>query len=272
MFGKGKTTGDAPISIAKTEGDDLGPFPSEVDSNPSRSRTQERALRAVSIVAIVSGMMNIALIMLLIMLFPLQKVFPYLVTFKSQDNQVVSIEPMNMDAPGGLYATEDAVRDYVTQRHSFVPIEDTMKAQWGPNSRLAARTSVELYQKFTDPSRNEIQRMMTAGYNRTVEINSVQRISADTWQINFTTSDTLPTRGGTMTPAGITPQESTPNQSFGEAVAQAQQPQVPAVNKQTWVATMRVTYEPQRITYDKRLLNPLGFTVTDYSVSRTVRN
>lgn len=274
MFGKGNK-GEKSVSIAKAtdveadvKTDDLGPFPQEVDSNPSQSRTQERALRAVSIVAIVSGMMNIALIMLLIMLFPLQKVFPYLVTFKSQDNQVVTIEPMEVGAPGMLYATEDSVRDYITQRHSFTPIEAVMKAQWGPGSRLAARTTAELYQKFQDPARAETERMMTAGYSRTVDINSVQRIASDTWQINFTTVDTLPTAGGTMTPPGLPLPQNPDGQSFAAAQAAAQQTPVPSVSKQTWIATMRVAYSPQTVTYDKRLLNPLGFTVTDYSVSR----
>lgn len=272
MFGKGNK-GAKPLSIAKTDGDDLGPFPAEVDTNPSQSRAQERALRAVSIVAIVSGMMNIALIMLLIMLFPLQKVFPYLVTFKSQDAQVVSIEPMDVTSPGALYATEDAVRDYITQRHSFVPVESAMKAQWGPGSRLAARTGVEIFQKFNEAIKAESTRMMAAGYTRSVTINSVQRIAQDTWQINFTTTDSLPTNGGTLTAQGAPGVKPTDGQGFGQAEAiAASQASVPTESSQTWIATMRVDFEPQRITYDKRLLNPLGFTVTDYSVSRTVRN
>lgn len=275
MFGKKKNEAAAPVATPSVDlskaapehkPDDLGRFPGEVDINPSRTRSQERALRAVSLVAIVSAMMNIAMIMLMITLFPLQKVYPFLVTFKSQDNQVVSIEPMAMNAPGILYATEDSVRDYVVQRHSFVPIVATMNERWGPNSRLAARSSKELFAKFSEASKTELTQMMSAGYDRRIDINSVQRIGEDTWQVNFTTHDVLPGNAGTLT--GNTAFGSQPSTS---GIGTPGAPTVPVVsqqNDQNWVATMRVTYAPQNVTYDKRLLNPLGFTVTDYSVSR----
>lgn len=285
MFGKKKSAPPAAVSLAKNPSndvvtDDLGRFPAEVDSNPSRERAQERALRAVSLVAIVAGMMCIALIMMIITLFPLQKVYPYLVTFKDQDNQVVSIEPMSIEAPGMLYATEDNVRDYVIQRHTFVPIVATMSAQWGADSRLAARTTPDLYAKFADAARSETERMMTAGYARTLDINSVNRIAADTWQVGFTTYDALPTNAGTLSAAPFTagqpgspvtgPAPAPGTSAFAAAQEQAQQT-VERTNNQTWIATMRVDYLPQNVTYDKRLLNPLGFTVTDYSVSRSAR-
>lgn len=272
-LGKADSPATAPV------GDDLGRFPTDVDSSPSADRAHERALRAVSIVAIVSAMMNIAFIMLMITLFPLQKVYPYLVTFKSKDQQVVSIDPIAMNAPGILYATEDNVRDYITQRHSFVPIPDRMKEQWGHDSRLAARTAPDLYQKFADASKTETAQMMTAGYTRNIDIKSVQRLSSsngsETWQVAFDTNDTLPTQNGTLTP----------NQAYVNQANQASQPSpgapvqigsgnavlssVSPTQTQHWIATMRITYLPQKVTYDQRLLNPLGFTVTDYSVTRS---
>jgi len=279
MFGKEKKGLPAPISIAKTDGDDLGRFPAEVDNSPSRSRSQERALRAVSIVAIVSGMMNVALIMLVFTLFPLQKVYPYLVTFKSQDNQVVSIDPMNITAPSMQYVTEDNVRDYVVQRHSFVPIEATMKAQWGVGSKLWTRTIPELYQTFADPARAETQKMLQAGFKRSVDITSVQQVSADTWQVNFLTTDAVPTTGGSMMGGsfgngGVTQDQAMgiPPQPYAQGAVTGPSPTLPPTGRQTWIATMRVAYQPQRVTFDKRLLNPLGFTVTDYSVARSTGN
>ncbi len=274
MFAKkeGPEKASAPVSIQKDErpDDDLGRFPAEVDNNPSKSRSHERALRAVSIVAIVSSMTTVALSMLLITLFPLRQVVPYLVTFKDKEQQTVNIEPISIDAPGIVYATEDAVRDYVTQRHSFVPIEATMKAQWGADSRLAARTTSQLYSKFADAAKNETQQMMTAGYARTVEVNSVQRINEDTWQVNFTTKDSLPTMGGTLTGDPQFGSQPSTGSGFGTP-GNPTEPVVSQVNDQQWIATMRVEYQPQRVTYAQRLLNPLGFTVVDYSVSRTTR-
>lgn len=268
MFGKKSKTAKSGVDLAKNGpdgADDLGRFPAEVDSNPSRARSTEKALRSMALGLTVSGMMNIALIMLVITLFPLQKVFPYLVTFKSQDNQVVQIEPMALDAPGMLFATEDNIRDYVVQRHTFVPIEDTMKQRWGGASRLAARTDPELYARFASAATDETKQMLGAGYARTIDINSVQRIGGDTWQVNFTTHDSLPTSAGTLTGASAFGNQPSTVGTPGNPTL----PTIAQVQDQNWITTLRVTYRPQNVTYDKRLLNPLGFTVTDYSVSRT---
>lgn len=249
--------------------DDLGPFPSNVDSNPSAGRAQERALRIVGLVAVISGLCNVAFIMLFATLFPLQKVYPYLVTFKAKDQQVVSIEPMSLGAPGMVYATEDNIRDYIVQRHSFVPIRDRMTEQWGANSRLAARTSMDLYQRFAQASKAETEQMLRSGYTRNIDIKSVQRLSGgpsgETWQVNFDTDDTLPTNNGTLSANPTFIASGANPTGTGNAVLSSVSP----TQKQSWVATLRITYLPQRVTYDKRLLNPLGFTVTDYSVTRS---
>lgn len=257
-----KSTGPK-IALAK-EGDDLGPYPSEVDNEPTQQRILERALRNVSIATLVSGMMNIALIMTLLTMFPMQTVQPFLVTFKNQDNQVVAIEPLSMDAPGILYMTEDNIRDYVIQRHRFVPVATQMEAQWGSDSRLAARTEKELYGKFQNSSRLELEKMMTGGYTRQIEIESVNRLSEQTWQVNFKTYDSLGGVNGTLT--------SDPSRALAGTQASNQGDLLradltPTSTTQNWVSTLRVEYLPQEVTYDKRLLNPLGFTVTDYAVT-----
>jgi type IV secretory pathway component VirB8 len=274
MFGKGKN--QKPVVAVKEDiGDDLGRFPSEVDGNPGVAKSTEKALRAVSIVAIVSGMMNVALIMLLITLFPLQKVYPYLVTFNDKNEQVVNIQPMEMGAPGMLYATEDAVRDYIVQRHSFTPIDAVMSAQWGKGSKLWSRTSPQLYAAFASPAQDETRKMKEANIQRTVKINTVTRLADDLWQVKFTTDDAAPTNGGTLTGGSAPAFGSAPvaapvvgaNTSFAPAQPVVAAPAEPSVITTRWVATMRVTYEPQRVTYNERLLNPLGFTVVDYSVA-----
>lgn len=261
LFNKGDNAGR--VVIAK-DGDDLGPYPADVDNEPTQQRILERALRNVSIATLVSGMMNIALIMTLVTLFPLQRVQPFLVTFKNQDNQVVAVEPLSMDAPGILYMTEDNVRDYVVQRHRFVPIASQMEAQWGKDSRLAARTEKELFAKFEQSSKLELEKMMTGGYNRRIEIESANRLSDDTWQVNFKTIDSLGGKNGTLT---ADPAQALNNAAQRDPNAIINANLTPQDTIQNWVATMRVEYVPQEITFDKRLLNPLGFTITDYAVT-----
>lgn len=276
MFGRGekpkgvslgKSVGDEPevaptVSSAALEEevrDDLGQYPDNVSDQPSYVRAIERTLRAVTLVAVISGLINVAQIMLLITVFPLQKVVPFLVTFKSQDSQVVKVEPLQANAQTMRYASEDSIRQYVTLRHKVIPDYAIMNGQWGPGSRIAAQTALQAYQDFRKSSEDELKQLVSQNYTRDVQINSVTLLPGGTWQVAFTTIDHS---AGQVLPAPSTG-------AFG-ASATATNPGVvqPGESRQEWLATLRIAYQPQRVQFNDRLLNPLGFTVTDYSVTR----
>ena len=249
----------APMPV---QGDDLGPYPADVDNSPTRQRVLERALRAVTIVAVVEGLVVVALICCLIAVFPLKQVYPYLVTFRDNQEQIVAIEPISTTAPGIQYATEASVRDYVNQRHSFAPVNSRMDAQWGPDSRLAVMTAESEWKDFEMASATERAKLMSSGYSRQIRVESATMIRPDTWQVNFTSFDSLGGYNGTLT--------RNPEVSVGQAPASTNIMDMDLSTKSDerhWLATMTVAYEPDRVSYDQRLLNPLGFTVTDYSVT-----
>lgn len=268
-LGKG---GDAAATTGAQ--DDLGPYPQNVSDQPSRARIVEKALRSMTIVATVSGLMNIAMIMLVITILPLQRVYPYLVTFKNQDNQVVSVEPLDVNTSSLVYATESNVRDYVVQRHKVIPNQTLMNAQWGTGSRLAAMTDESAYAQFQATSGKDLKDILTQKYDRDIQVNSVTRINDALWQVNFTTIDRL--AGDSVPVAGIAGVSSADAAATGNGLTVNTAPAANAAlgsissqdSRQTWVATLRVAYQPKRITYNQRLLNPLGFTVLDYTVAR----
>ena len=241
--------------------DDLGEYPDNVSDQPSHQRAIERTLRAVTFVAVVSGLINVAQIMLLITLLPLQKVVPFMVTFKNQDNQVVRIEPLEVDAKSLRFATEDSVRQYVVQRHKATPDFAVMNAQWGPRSRIAAQTSLENYQKFRAAADSELKELVSRNYSRDVQINTVSLLpgSEGIWQVSFTTIDRS---AGQVIPAPSTGTFGTSTSVSTPGIVQQGE------SRQEWVATLRVDYQPKRVQFNDRLLNPLGFTVIDYSVTR----
>lgn len=263
MFGK-KTDTKPKKSAAPVDGDDLGPYPADVDGSPTRQRVIERALRMTTIGLGVSAVSNVALVALMIGMMPLKEVYPYLVTFKDSDNQVVALEPISSGAPGIQYATEANVRQYVKLRHSFTPVNSRMDSQWGRDSQLAAMTSEDEFGQFETAAKTERAQMMSKGYNRQIEIESVTMIRPDTWQVAFKTVDSLGGRGGTLT---ADPTSTLDASQVGSAQTLATADLTPASSTKRWLATMNIAYEPQRVSYDKRLLNPLGFTVTDYSVT-----
>lgn len=257
------------VSVEKEENEDnLGPYPRDVNNSPSTSSVMDRALRNVTIVAVISGLVNVALICFLIAVFPLKQVYPYLVTFNGKDQQVVQIEPLAIEAPALSYVSEDNVRDYVNQRHSFTPITSAMDAQWGPDSRLASRTTQPLYERFSEAMEVERNRMMTQGYTRRINIQSVTKLTDNTWRVDFETQDSLGGNGGTLT---ADPTQALAGGTLGSAGREENSvlraDLTPAITTQEWVATMTIDYQPTTITYDDRLLNPLGFVVTDYSVT-----
>lgn len=242
--------------------DELGPYPADVDNNPTQQRILERALRAVTIVSVIEGLIIVALICLIIAVLPLKQVYPYLVTFRDKGQQIVAIEPLATDAPGIEYATEASVRDYVVQRHSFVPVNSHMDAQWGEGSRLASMTDPEEYSEFDVAARVERTRMMESGYSREIRVESATMIQPDTWQVNFTSYDSLGGHNGTLT---ASTSESMNSVSGQQSLLEADLN--PKSTSRRWLATMTIDYRPEQVSYDQRLLNPLGFTITDYSVT-----
>lgn len=250
--------------------DDLGPFPADVDSNPTRNRVLERALRMTTIGLGVSALSNVAFVGLIIGLMPLKEVMPYLVKFSSENDQVVQIQPLNVQGDPVKYMAEADIRQYITLRHSFVPINSAMDDQWGPNSQLAAMTDENEFKEFQQTNQPERAKLMSAGLTREIKIESVSQINETTWQVNFTTTDA---QGSSSLPAILDP-----NAASGVGVAGSTSPVgmvgvsplATGPTVRSWVATMTIGWRPQTITYGERLLNPLGFTVTDYSV--TARN
>ena len=262
MFGSNNKEKAPAKAARKTGEDDLGRYPSVTDDSPTRQRVLERALRLVTIGLGTSALVNVALTAMVISIFPLKQVYPYLVTFREGDEQVVALQPLMDNAPGIQFATEANVRQYVKMRHSFAPVNSYMDMQWGPDSQLAAMTDTEQYKRFETAAQLESSRMMTSGYTRQIEIESATMIEPGTWQVSFKTIDSLGGSAGTLTAdptSTLTPSQIRSNDSLTADLT-------PQSSTKRWLATMTITYDPQSVSYDKRLLNPLGFTVTDYSV------
>jgi len=148
-----------------------------------------------------------------------------------------------------------------------------MDAQWGQNSQLSAMTDAGEFGEFSRAAENERTQMMSRGFSRSIEIESATMINPGTWQVAFKTVETLGGNSGTLTPeisgpptsqtsnTQTAPSGTTPTTQNVGVISLA-----PTRTTKSWLATMTVDYQPQRISYDARLLNPLGFTVTDYSV------
>lgn len=259
MFSKDKKS-KAPEPVSTEREDDLGPFPADVDDSPTRQRVVERALRMTTIGLAVSAVSNVAFVSLIIAMFPLKEISPYIMTVKEKDDQIVALEPLATGAPGIQYATEANVRQYVKLRHGFTPVNSIMDARWGSGSQLSVMTTEAEFAEFSQSASAERLRLMELGMNRDIRIESATMIRPDTWQVNFVTNESRGGAGGTLSSGALADSDATPEEL---AITASSIP----TNTRRWLATMTINYEPQRVSYDQRLLNPLGFTVTDYSVT-----
>ena len=229
--------------------DDLGPVPGEVSNHPTRERSLTLAVRALAISNAATAGVAAAAVWTITAMMPLKTVQPFLVTFSDLKQQVVRIEPAKIDASAYQMMTEAEVRDYVTSRHTIPDSDGAIEAMWGKRSRLAFRMQPAAYSAFVDANQSDLKAVRSAGLSRAIGISDVAMIGNAIWRVEFETIDT---------PAG---------QALG-VPGMASSAGAMSEIRTRWAATMRIGYDPQRISYGNRLINPLGFTVLEYSVAR----
>lgn len=220
--------------------DRIGAYPKDVDLPTLSERRYLWTARAMAVALTVSLLANTALGFGIAALLPLVRVMPVLIGFHEPSNQVVTLEPLDLEARGLDYMTEFLIRQYVTVRNSVVNDEQEMTRRWGvENSTMRLMSTDDAYNQFAQETKIAYDRLVQEKFTRSVEILSVSKIAENYWQAEFQTRDhsLLAGLSADQDPTGL------------------------------WVASMRIEFHPQRISFDNRLVNPLGFTVTAYSVT-----
>jgi len=191
--------------------------------------------RAFAVVVAVSMCCNLVLILAIMQLVPLYRVEPFLLTFENKEEQVYDIVPLQgmIDQKA---ITEVFVREYVLLRSAFVGDVKEMEARWLPGGQLQEMSSSAVYQAFLDKTANKaLDVIKTKGLTRVVRIVTINELGRGLWQVEYETRD--------MYPDSTTPQVD------------------------YWTASLRVAYRKKTVKYGERLNNPIGFTVTSYSLS-----
>jgi len=191
--------------------------------------------RAFAVIAAVSFCCNLVLILAIMQLIPLYRVEPFLLTFENKEEQVYDIVPLeNMEDQKAI--TEVFVREYVLLRSSFVDDVQEMETRWLPGSQLEEMSSSSVYQSFVEKTaQRALEIIKTKGLIRIVRILTVNELSRGLWQVEYETRD--------MYPDSASPQID------------------------YWTASLKIAYRKKTVKYGERLNNPIGFTVTNYSLS-----
>lgn len=191
--------------------------------------------RAFALIVAISLCCNFVLILAITQLIPLYRVEPFLLTFESREEQVYDIQQLqNMEDQKSV--TEVFVREYVLLRSAFTNDIQEMEARWMPGGQLQEMSSSAVYQAFVDKTATRALNIIrTKGLVRTVRIMTVNELGRGLWQVEYETRDMYP---------------------------DSRQPQI-----DYWTASLRIAYRKKIVKYGERLNNPVGFTVTRYSLS-----
>lgn len=191
--------------------------------------------RAFAVIVAISLCCNFILILAISQLLPLYRVEPFLLTFENKEEQVYDIQPLpNMADKKAI--TEVFVREYVLLRSAFSTNLQEMEARWLPGGPLQEMSSSAVYQAFVDKTaRKALDVIREKGLIRDIRIMTVNELGRGLWQVEYESRD-------------MYPDSSAPTIEY-------------------WTASLRVVYRKKVVKYGERLTNPIGFTVTRYSLS-----
>ncbi|MFR1032604.1 MAG: type IV secretion system protein [Alphaproteobacteria bacterium] len=192
--------------------------------------------RAFAVITALSICCNIVLILAIFQVLPLYRVEPFLLTFQNRSEQVYNIQPIKEGLRNQKAITEVFVREYVLLRSTFDREIPEMEARWMPGGPIQEMSDPKVYQDFLTNTANKALAVIRArGLSREVKILSVNELTNGIWQVEYETRDMYPDSDR------------------------------PEVNY--WTASLNVGYRTKSVKYGDRLKNPVGFTVSRYSLT-----
>ncbi|MBQ1612203.1 MAG: type IV secretion system protein [Alphaproteobacteria bacterium] len=193
--------------------------------------------------AFVSLALLLAASLALFKLAPMVTVEPFLIINQNSSEDAVRYEPIARDMASKDKFMEIFVRQYIIYRNSYVNDSMEMRSRWQPGGIVHFLSSNKVFTEF-NKTREEVEnRNSEKNLNSEVEIISSQRVggqNSPVWKVDFKIYEVSRSSGSTYL---------TLNTSF-------------------WTASVTAYFIPERLFLGRRLINPLGFTVTKYSQSR----
>lgn len=191
-----------------------------------------RAFAVVSVLAIIA---NILLLVALGSLRPLTRIQPFLLNVQDKDQQVIDIERINLEKFDRQLLEESYVRQYIIARYTVSSDIAEVQRRWQRGGTIDVMTADALYREFEAKEMMETLALASEeGMTREVIINKVlPNTLTREWTVYFTLK--------------------TVRQSYTQPM------------EQKFKAVLGTDFLVRRgVTWEKRLRNPLGFTVVKY--------
>lgn len=182
--------------------------------------------------------------LVLFKLAPQVTVEPFLIIKQDDSSQMVRYEPIAKEMASNQMLMESFMKQYVTLRNTIINDANEMETRWMPGGMVNYFSSPKIFDEFY---RKEVDQKMkkyaTEKLVREVEILSIGKVGGENsrvWKIDFKTYD-------------LTPKLT--NDASGSML----------LRTKYWTASISATFVPDRIFIARRLMNPVGFTVIQYS-------
>lgn len=177
-------------------------------------------------------------------LAPMVAVEPFLVINQDSSDNIVREEPISLDMASKDKMMETFIRQYVIVRNTVINDPLEMRSRWMRGGMVNFYSSPEVFAPFETWVVGAWENIFMQALVREVEIISVSRQGgkkSPIWKVDYKTYDLYDEQGKTQAQ-----KEST-------------------LRVRYWTASITAYFIKDRMFLGRRLINPLGFTVTRYS-------
>jgi type IV secretion system protein VirB8 len=201
-------------------------------------RAAQKVARLTTVISVVLGIICLSLIGLVIAIFPLKEVQPMLITVKEKGEQIVRIEPIEKNVQAIEQLKETLARQYVMLRETFDLQSE--KERWKQLTLMSSDKLAAEFQSQMSPNTADspFKKRMQEGTTRSVRVLSSASLApsaSNIFQVEWVSED----------------------RHQGQVVGTAH-----------WLSTLTVSLEERSFDYEDQYINPIGFTVSHYTVAR----
>ena len=194
--------------------------------------------------AFVSCMYMVLSSLSLFRLSSLVTIEPYLMINSNTSQEIVRDEPIAIDMASKTQLMETFVRQYILVSNTVIDDTLEMRSRWEPGGMVNFLSAPDVYMDFYKNNIPKLKEYKDKHLTREVEIISINRQGgpkSPLWKVDFKTNDLYNDYGSE---GGV--------QLFKERF---------------WTASVTSYFIPERSFVGRRLINPLGFTVTRFRQS-----
>ena len=195
--------------------------------------------RLVTLFCIISLMFFASASLVLFRMAPQE---PFLIIKQDNSDEMVRYEVIAQDMASSKQIMEIFVRQYVMLRNTILNDEREMQTRWFGGGIVNYMSAPSVFLKFKKETVDNLSEILKEGNVRDVEIISIGKVGGEkspVWKVDFRTYDLG--RGSINTNGKL------------------------FLKTRYWTASVTAFFVPERMFMGRRLMNPLGFTVTRYS-------